>query len=86
MFPDRYAGSIFIAEHGSWNRRDPIGYRITEVTIQNGTATSYQPFIEGWLRDGKVYGRPVDVEILPDGSMLISDDMNGVIYLVRYTG
>jgi len=43
-------------------------------------------FIEGWLRDGKVYGRPVDVEILPDGSMLISDDMNGVIYLVRYTG
>ena len=86
MFPDRYTGSIFIAEHGSWNRKEPIGYRITEVRLQNGTAASYQPFIEGWLRDGKVYGRPVDVEILPDGSMLISDDMNGVIYLVRYTG
>lgn len=86
MFPDRYAGSVFIAEHGSWNRKDPIGYRITEVRIHNGTAISYQPFIEGWLKDGNVYGRPVDIEIIPDGSMLISDDMNGVIYLVRYTG
>jgi len=86
MFPDRYTGSVFIAEHGSWNRKEPIGYRITEVRIHNGTAISYQPFIEGWLKDGKVYGRPVDIEIIPDGSMLISDDMNGVIYQVRYTG
>lgn len=84
LFPSEFSGSIFIAEHGSWNRKDPIGYRVTEVRLRNGTPVSYNPFIEGWLHDGTVLGRPVDLEVMPDGSLLISDDMNGVVYRVRY--
>lgn len=86
LFPSEYHGSIFIAEHGSWNRRVPIGYRVTEVRLDNGTPVSYTPFIDGWLKDGSVSGRPVDVEVLPDGNLLISDDYTGVIYLVSYLG
>ncbi len=85
MFPEEYHNQIFIAEHGSWNRSSKIGYRITLVRLQDNTAVSYEPFIEGWLKDEKVFGRPVDLEIMPDGSMLVSDDFGGRIYRITYS-
>lgn len=84
MFPKEYKGNIFIAEHGSWNRSKKIGYRITMVKMQNNKSLSYQTFAEGWLQGNKVSGRPVDVEVLSDGSMLVSDDYAGVIYRITY--
>lgn len=85
MFPPDYRGQIFIAEHGSWDRSEPIGYRITLVRRDAaGKPVSYEPFIEGWLADDGPWGRPVDLEFLPDGSMLISDDLAGAIYRVTY--
>jgi glucose/arabinose dehydrogenase len=86
QFPAAYRGRIFITEHGSWNRNPPSGYRITMVTLKNGKADSYSIFAQGWLNGTKVSGRPVDLLILPDGSMLVSDDMRGVIYRVWYSG
>lgn len=85
MFPAEYKNQIFIAEHGSWNRSEKIGYRITIVKLVDDKPVSYQPFITGWLKGESVSGRPVDIEILPDGSMLISDDYAGVIYRVTYS-
>lgn len=84
MFPPEYRGQIFIAEHGSWNRSEPIGYRITRVRLTNGRPVSYEVFASGWLRDGGVLGRPVDLEILEDGSMLVSDDDADRIYRITY--
>lgn len=86
MFPAEYDGQIFIAEHGSWNRDTPIGYRITLVNITDGKAVNWTTFAEGWLQDGKAWGRPVDVLVMPDGSMLVSDDAAGVIYRITYNG
>lgn len=87
MFPGEYRNQVFIAEHGSWNRSEKIGYRITLVRLQNGEAVSYEPFIEGWLRENEsVWGRPVDIAQLPDGSLLISDDYGGKIYRLYYNG
>jgi len=83
-FPAEYRQQIFIAEHGSWNRSERIGYRITLVRLVGNQAVSYQPFATGWLRRGKVRGRPVDVQELPDGSLLVSDDFAGVIYRIDY--
>jgi glucose/arabinose dehydrogenase len=85
-FPAEYRHQVFIAEHGSWNRTDPIGYRITAVRLENNRALAYERFAEGWLQDGRAWGRPVDVLVLPDGSLLISDDLAGVIYRIRYKG
>lgn len=84
MFPDEYQQQIFIAEHGSWNRSTPIGYRITLVRLQQNRPVSYEVFADGWLRNGAAWGRPVDLEILPDGSMLVSDDLAGAIYRIVY--
>ncbi|WP_310686455.1 PQQ-dependent sugar dehydrogenase [Aliifodinibius sp. S!AR15-10] len=85
MFPEEYHNQIFIAEHGSWNRSKKIGYRITLVRLENGNPVSYEPFIEGWLReDESVWGRPVALLQLSDGSMLISDDQSGTIYRLTY--
>ena len=87
MFPAEYKNQVFIAEHGSWNRSTPIGYRITLVTLDGeGNATSYEPFIYGWLQGSEAWGRPVDVILKDDGSMLISDDHAGLIYRVTYSG
>lgn len=83
LFPDFYRGKIFIAEHGSWNRTAPIGYRITLVDPLN-PRTSYQVFAQGWLQGRKVWGRPADVLPLPDGSLLVSDDYADVIYQITY--
>lgn len=84
MFPAQYKNQIFIAEHGSWNRSSKIGYRVSLVRLDGNNAISYEPFAEGWLKGETVSGRPVDVEILPDGSMLVSDDYAGKIYRISY--
>ncbi len=85
-FPERYRQGVFIAEHGSWNRTDPIGYRITRGPLDGDRSTGYETFAEGWLQDGKSWGRPVDLLVLDDGSMLVSDDQAGVIYRIYYAG
>lgn len=86
MFPDEYKNQIFFAEHGSWNRSTPIGYRVMLVRLAGNKAMSYEPFAEGWLgANGEVTGRPVDVAVAPDGSLLVSDDKAGVIYRISYT-
>ncbi|WOK09664.1 PQQ-dependent sugar dehydrogenase [Imperialibacter roseus] len=86
MFPAEYKGSIFIAQHGSWNRSKKSGYRIGLVKVENGKAVNYSTFADGWLDEAEqeAWGRPVDVQVMPDGSLLISDDKAGVIYRVTY--
>jgi glucose/arabinose dehydrogenase len=86
MFPEEYRGQVFIAEHGSWNRSEKIGYRVTLVRLDGNRAVSYEPFASGWLQAGEVSGRPVDLLVMPDGSMLVSDDLGGRIYRIRYRG
>ena len=85
MFPEEYQNQIFIAEHGSWNRTEPIGYRLSLVRTEDNKAVSYEPFAEGWLKDGSAWGRPVDVLVMPDGSLLVSDDLAGMIYRITYS-
>jgi glucose/arabinose dehydrogenase len=84
-FPQAYRGAIFIAEHGSWNRSTPIGYRVMMVRLNGNNAVSYEPFITGWLKNGEAWGRPVDVLQLKDGSILISDDFADCVYRVTYS-
>ncbi len=84
MFPKKYKNQLFIAEHGSWNRSTPIGYRITSVSIEDNKASHYKISAEGWLQGGREWGRPVDVLIMPDGAMLISDDKVGAIYRITF--
>ena len=84
MFPEEYRNQTFIAEHGSWNRKVPIGYRVTLVRLENGTPISYEPFAEGWLLGFSSWGRPVDVLVMPDGALLVSDDKNDAIYRISY--
>jgi len=109
-FPEKYrSNTVFIAEHGSWNRRPPNGYRVSTVTIKDGVGIEYKPFLEGWLtstpkncsKDSDCtmsvcindsmptgfcggWGRPADIEVLSDGSILISDETYGVIWRVSY--
>ncbi|MBX2940214.1 MAG: sorbosone dehydrogenase family protein [Ferruginibacter sp.] len=86
QFPASFKNSLFIAEHGSWNRSEPIGYRVGMVQLDaSGKSTGFTTFADGWLQPGgKVTGRPVDVQFLQDGSMLISDDYSNLIYRVTY--
>ena len=87
MFPASYQNQIFIAEHGSWNRSTKIGYRISLVRLDaQGKSLGYTTFAEGWLDGSEVWGRPVDVEQMPDGSLLVSDDDADVIYRIWYAG
>lgn len=83
-FPEKYRNQIFIAEHGSWNRSVKIGYRITLVHIEGNRAVKYQPFAEGWLQGNSAWGRPVDVQVMPDGALLVSDDAADAIYRISY--
>lgn len=87
MFPPGYRDSIFIAEHGSWNRSKKVGYRVVRITVDADGAHAHQDvFAEGWLNpDETEWGRPADVLPLPDGSLLISDDYAGAIYRVTYS-
>lgn len=91
MFPKKYHNKIFIAEHGSWNRSSPIGYRITFIDTDKKGEDRYEVFAKGWLRDRhfllfgpKAWGRPADVLVMPDGALLVSDDHAGVIYRISY--
>jgi glucose/arabinose dehydrogenase len=84
MFPEEYRNQIFIAEHGSWNRSTPIGYRISLVRLAESKAVKYETFAEGWLQRGRALGRPADVLVMPDGALLVSDDHADVIYRVSY--
>ena len=86
MFPAEYRNQIFIAEHGSWNRSSKIGYRISLVKLDGNKVVSYQPFAQGWLQGASVWGRPVDLEVLADGSLAVSDDYAGIIYRISYSG
>lgn len=85
QFPEPYRGDLFVAQHGSWNRSEPIGYRVVRLEFKDGRPVKEHVFAEGWLRPGgRVMGRPVDVLQMPDGSLLVSDDLRGVIYRIRY--
>ncbi|HET6587421.1 MAG TPA: PQQ-dependent sugar dehydrogenase [Oleiagrimonas sp.] len=84
MFPVRYRGAIFIAEHGSWNRSSKVGYRVMVVRVKGDKVVSHKPFITGFLQGQQSWGRPVDVQPMPDGSLLVSDDQAGAIYRVTY--
>jgi glucose/arabinose dehydrogenase len=85
MFPKEYRNQIFIAEHGSWNRSSKVGYRLTLVTLAGKQCTNYRAFATGWLQPAdNVWGRPVDLCIMSDGSMLVSDDLAGAIYRITY--
>lgn len=86
MFPNDYRNQIFIAEHGSWNRSTPIGYRVTIVRVSNNKAVSYEVFADGWLQGNNAWGRPVDIQVMPDGSILVSDDHANAIYRIYYKG
>jgi glucose/arabinose dehydrogenase len=89
MFPAKYQGGFFTAQHGSWNRTKPIGARVLYTSLKaDGTADRTEVFAEGWL-DGETStyrGRPVDVAPLKDGSLLVSDDFAGALYRITYTG
>jgi len=85
-FPAEYRDNLFIAEHGSWNRSKKIGYRVARVVVEGGRVVKHEVFAEGWLQGESVWGRPVDLEVMPDGSLLVSDDHAGVIYRIAYRG
>jgi glucose/arabinose dehydrogenase len=85
MFPKKYKNAIFLARHGSWNRSKKFGGDVVAIFLnKDGTVKSSEPFITGFLVDNSYIGRPVDVEIMADGSMLLSDDWNGAIYRITY--
>ena len=84
MFPEEYRNQILIAEHGSWNRAEPLGYRLSLVRQEKGQVTAYEVFAEGWLQGGRPWGRPVDVLVMPDGALLVSDNQASVIYRITY--
>lgn len=87
MFPEEYQNGIFVAQHGSWNRTEPIGARVmfTPVDAEGNVTGESVPFAEGWLSEnGEYLGRPVDVTQMLDGSLLVSDDLTGAIYRISY--
>lgn len=88
MFPAEYRNRIFIAEHGSWNRSTKSGYRVMTATVEGGKVTDYRVFAEGFLDadTDTAWGRPVDVQVMPDGALLVSDDQANAIYRIAYRG
>ena len=89
MFPAEYKNNILMARHGSWNKSEKRGYDVMRVVLDaDGKVAKYEPFVSGFLTDDKadppMWGRPVDILQMPDGSILFSDDYNGVIYRVSY--
>jgi glucose/arabinose dehydrogenase len=84
MFPPEYRNQIFIAEHGSWNRSTPIGYRIMIARLEGNKVVKYEPFAEGWLQGSRAWGRPSDVLVTPDGALLVADDQADTIYRITY--
>ena len=85
MFPKKYRNAIFLARHGSWNRTKKFGGDVIAIFLnKDGTVKSSEPFVTGFLENNNYIGRPVDVEIMKDGSMLLSDDYNGAVYRISY--
>jgi glucose/arabinose dehydrogenase len=84
MFPGEYRNQIFVAEHGSWNRSTPIGYRVMVARLDGDTVVRYEPFAEGWLQGSRAWGRPSDVLVMPDGALLVADDQADAIYRIAY--
>jgi glucose/arabinose dehydrogenase len=84
MFPPQYRGGAFVALHGSWDRRVPVGDKVMYVAFASGKPTKSTNFITGWLVNGRYTGRPVGVTVGRDGSLFVSDDQGGLIYRVTY--
>jgi len=84
MFPKQYHNQLFIAEHGSWNRSRKVGYQVVMIQMKNNQPVSSEVFASGWLKNGKVTGRPVDLLVMPDGALLVSDDDANVVYRISY--
>ena len=85
-FPEYYRNGAFVAQHGSWNRSEKVGYRVLFMKMEEGNVVSADVFIDGWMSDETSWGRPVTPLILKDGSMLISDDQADSIIRVTYKG
>jgi len=87
QFPTEYRNDAFVTMRGSWNRNPPSGYKVVRIRYQNGKPVKFEDFVTGFLaKDGKAqFGRPVGLATAPDGSLLFTDDTNGVIYRVSYT-
>jgi glucose/arabinose dehydrogenase len=90
QFPEAYRRDLYVALHGSWNRTVPVGYKVVRIPLEDGTAPTGEvlDFATGWLQDSREVapGRPVDIAVAPDGSLMVSDDRAGLIYRIRYTG
>lgn len=84
MFPEAYHRQVFVAEHGSWDRSEKIGYRVSLITFRDRRPADYRTFASGWLQGQRAWGRPVDVEVYPDGSLLVSDDGAGAVYRITH--
>lgn len=85
MFPAKYTNRLFIAQHGSWNRSEKVGYQILALDVMaDGTVTNQEVFASGWLQGEQAWGRPNDIMVMPDGALLISDDYADVIYRISY--
>lgn len=85
QFPAEYRNAAFVAQHGSWNRTVPDGYRLMRIKFDaDGNAIDKEVFAEGWLSDGSAIGRPVDIAQLPDGSLIVTDDFANVVYRISY--
>ena len=86
MFPAQYRNRIIIANHGSWNKTQKIGFNLTQVTLDaKGNVSRYEPFAEGWADGNTYWGRPVDVHVMPDGALLVSDDVAGALFRISYS-
>jgi glucose/arabinose dehydrogenase len=82
-FPREYRGDLFVALHGSWNHSTPVGYKVIRVRL-DGEAPRAEDFATGWVADGRAWGRPVDLAVARDGSLFLSDDLQGAVYRIRY--
>ncbi|HSE43621.1 MAG TPA: sorbosone dehydrogenase family protein [Acidobacteriota bacterium] len=85
-FPKEYKNQIFVAQHGSWNRSKPVGYKVSLIKLDGNKAIASDDFATGWLIGDKYWGRPVDVLVMPDGALLVSDDFANCIYRITYAG
>jgi len=86
MFPSEYQNRLFVSQHGSWNRSEKVGYQILVLDVQaDGKVLNKTVFAAGWLQGQEVWGRPNDVLVMPDGALLVADDLAGVVYRISYT-